>query len=283
MTEQISNLNKTLATLRAADEARRFDGTEVEDAVLRHATEMPSWEIAKCWRYGDWPERTAIDVPLPKDEDGIDLVAVKHDGTRIAIQCKARSGGRSVTTKDVQGFAGAAPRSVFAERWFVAEANRSKATMDAAAVADVTFVDFWGTLNDARDDVLEKQQRLTEPDPRTIMQQEAVAACVNVLRNGLPEHRDRWRGKRPTDWMPRDASRATLVLPCGTGKTRVSMEIMSALSKPSDIGVVLVPSIALITQVRREYLANIGRRVRTLARKIREGCGPGRDTKASVC
>ena len=154
---------------------------------------------------------------------------------------------------------------MFAERWFVAEANRSEATTDAAAVADVTFVDFWGALNDARDDALEKQQRSTEPDPRTGMQQEAVAACVDVLRNGLPEHRDRWQGKSPTEWMPRDASRATLVLPCGTGKTRVSMQIMSALSKPRDIGVVLVPSIALITQVRREYLANIGRRVRTLA------------------
>ena len=105
MTEQISNLNETLAALRAADEARRFDGTEVEDAVLRHAAEIPSWEIAKCWRYRDWPDRTTMDVPLPKDEEGIDLVAVKHDGTRIAIQCKARSGGRSVKTKDVQGFA----------------------------------------------------------------------------------------------------------------------------------------------------------------------------------
>ncbi len=265
MTDLILSLDETLTSLRAAEEARQFDGTEVEEAVLRHAPDIPTWEVAKCWRYKDWPERTAMDIPLPKEEDGIDLVAVKHDGTRIAIQCKARSGGRSVTTKDVQGFAGAAPNTVFGERWFVAEANRSKATTDAAVVADVTFVDFAAALSEARDDALEEHQGSTEADPRTAMQQEAVAACVDVLRNGLPEHRDRWRGSNPADWMPAGASRATLVLPCGTGKTRVSMQIMSALSEPGDIGVVLVPSIALITQVRREYLAHIGRPVRTLA------------------
>ena len=53
-----------------------------------------------------------------------------------------------MTTKQVQQFAGAAPNSVFAERWFIAEAYRSKATEDAAAVADVTFVDFEAALKD---------------------------------------------------------------------------------------------------------------------------------------
>ena len=190
-------------------------------------------------------------------------VAVKHGGARIAIQCKARSGGGSVTTKQIQQFAGAAPAAVFAERWMVAEAHRSAATEDAAAVAAVTFVDFEAALADALEDA--QEQAATEPDPRTAMQQEAVAACVQALRAVLPEHRDRWLGSNPADWMPRDAARATLVLPCGTGKTRVSMRIMSELSGPGDLGVVLVPSIALIAQVRREYLSHIVRPVRTLA------------------
>ena len=263
MTDQISSLDETLAVLQADREARKFDGERFEAAVLQHAGEIPSWEIAKCWRYLEWPDRTTIGVPLPPQDAGIDLVAVKHDGSRIAIQCKARSGGGSVTTKQVQQFAGAAPAAVFVERWFVAEAHRSTATEDAAAVAAVTFVDFEAALADALEDV--REEAATEPDPRTAMQQEAVAACVQALRAGLPEHRDRWLGRNPADWMPRDAARATLVLPCGTGKTRVSMRIMSELSEPGDLGVVLVPSIALIAQVRREYLSHIGRPVRSLA------------------
>ena len=151
MMDQVSSLDETLAYLEADRDARRFDGRQFEDAVLRHAAGIPSWEIAQCWRYLDWPERTAVGVPLPSHDAGIDLVAVKHDGSRVAIQCKARSGGGAVTTTQVQKFAGAAPSSVFAERWMVAAAGRSAATEDAAAVAAVTFVDFEAALTEARD------------------------------------------------------------------------------------------------------------------------------------
>ena len=184
MTDQISSLDETLAVLQADREARKFDGERFEAAVLQHAGEIPSWEIAKCWRYLEWPDRTTVGVPLPPQDAGIDLVAVKHGGSHIAIQCKARSGGGSVTTKQIQQFAGAAPASVFAERWMVAEAHRSAATEDAAAVAAVTFVDFEAALADALEDA--REQAATEPDPRTAMQQEAVAACVQALRAGLP-------------------------------------------------------------------------------------------------
>ena len=265
MMDRVSSLDETLVSLQADRDARRFDGTEFEDAVLRHARDVPTWEIAECWRYLEWPERTTIGVPLPSRDAGIDLVAVKRDGSRVAIQCKARSGGGAVTTTQVQKFAGAAPSSVFAERWMVAEAGRSAATEDAAAVAEVTFVDFEAALAEARDSAREREESAAQPDPRTAMQQEAVSACVQALRAGLPEHRNRWFGRNPADWMPHDPARATLVLPCGTGKTRVSMRIMSELSEPGDLGVVLVPSIALIAQVRREYLSHIDRPVRTLA------------------
>ncbi len=265
MTDPVSDIDETLATLRINRDARRSDGTAFEDAVLRHAEHIPGWEIARCWRYPEWPHRMSVGVPLPSHDAGIDLVAVKHDGSRVAIQCKARSGGGSVTITEVQKFAGAAPPSVFAERWFVAEAGRSEATEKAAAVAQVTFVDFETALAEALEDARERERAATEPDPRTAMQQEAVAECVQALRAGLPEHKDLWVGSNPKEWMPSDATRATLVLPCGTGKTRVSMRIMSELAEAGDLGVVLVPSIALIAQVRHEYLSHIGCPVRTLA------------------
>lgn len=116
MTDQASGISDTLVSLQADRDARRFDGTQFEDAVLRHAAGIPSWEIAECWRYLEWPGRTSVGVPLPSHDAGIDLMAVKHDGSRVAIQCKARSGDGSVMTKQVQQLAGAAPSSVFTER-----------------------------------------------------------------------------------------------------------------------------------------------------------------------
>ncbi len=53
-----------------------------------------------------------------------------------------------------------APSSVFAERWMVAEARRSAATEDAAAVADVTFIDFDAALADARDSARDHTRQL---------------------------------------------------------------------------------------------------------------------------
>ena len=43
MMDQISSLDETLASLKAARAARRFDGPQFEDAVLRHAKDIPSW------------------------------------------------------------------------------------------------------------------------------------------------------------------------------------------------------------------------------------------------
>ena len=77
-----SRLEQTLAVLEAAEDARRFNGPEFEDAVLRHAQKIPAWEIARRWRYQDWPGRTPVDATLPPHDAGIDVVAVKHDGSR---------------------------------------------------------------------------------------------------------------------------------------------------------------------------------------------------------
>ena len=83
MRDRVSSLDETLASLQADRDARRFHGTEFEEAVLRHARDVPTWEIAECWRYPEWPARTTVGVPLPSHDAGIDLVAVKHDGSRV--------------------------------------------------------------------------------------------------------------------------------------------------------------------------------------------------------
>ena len=65
MTDRVSSLDETFASLQADRDARRFDGPKFEDAVLRHARVVPTWEIVECWRYLEWPERTTVGVPLP--------------------------------------------------------------------------------------------------------------------------------------------------------------------------------------------------------------------------
>lgn len=236
------------------------DGHGFEAWVREHAYAFPEWEVAECWFWDDWPSRNSHDFPQwPSGQAPIDLVAEKTDGSLAAIQCKFYRNA-SVTPKQVREFAGAASGDVFAERWFIAKATISETVRKEADRLRVRFPD----VDEACADLIESMAKEEDDDPRQPMQDEAVTACVRVLRQALPEHSDVWLGKRE-DWMPAVAGRATLVLPCGTGKTRVSMRVMSELSSSTDLGLVLVPSIALVAQVRQEYLTNISRPARALA------------------
>ena len=102
------------------------------------------------------------------------------------------------------------------------------------------------------------ESRGDSPDPRTAMQDEAVAACIRSLKNPPPELLAQWRDEgSDVPSLSQHVGRTKLILPCGTGKTRVSMRIVDELCSDGDLAVVLVPSIALIGQVRLAYLQGL--------------------------
>ena len=65
MTGLIAGFVETLATLRINRDVKRFDGTEIQEAVLRHSAHIPGWEVARCRRYHEWPDRVSVGAPLP--------------------------------------------------------------------------------------------------------------------------------------------------------------------------------------------------------------------------
>ena len=88
------------------------------------------------------------------------------------------------------------------------------------------------------------------------MQNDAVAESVRILR----EHAGSDSGG-----SPRGEARGRIILPCGTGKTRISLQIVEELTPPGAVSVVLCPSIALVAQIRREYLQYAAARIDVLA------------------
>ncbi|MDE0693925.1 MAG: DEAD/DEAH box helicase family protein, partial [Gammaproteobacteria bacterium] len=91
---------------------------------------------------------------------------------------------------------------------------------------------------------------------KSCMQREAVEQGVRLLR----EHAD-----SDTGGLPVGQARGRIILPCGTGKTRVALRIVEALTDDGELSVVLCPSIALVAQIRREFLNHAHRGVRALA------------------
>ena len=224
---------------------------------------LPSdWDIQDAWLWGDWPYREA-NLPNSTLQDvGIDAAALRSDGKYVAIQCKARKldadgSGAAIGHAEAGKFAAPAGGDFWAENWIVTNGENPLARNAAQAV------DLRGkpikTINIA--DALERERSsrtsYDETCPhcedrsavrtKTCMQNEAVAESVRLLRDH--ERSDR-------DEIPVGEARGRIILPCGTGKTRISLRIIEELTNPGEVSIVLCPSIALVAQIRREYLEN---------------------------
>ena len=245
------DLRTKLERFEASIDNNAADGDLLEELVEQCAPDIPDWEVVDCWRLADCPH--LHELGLKPTDDGIDLIAKKADGANVAIQCKAFSEG-NITTTMIQKFAGKAIR--FTERWLVTTAQQTAANASTLQGCNVLWKDALAELPHALLTVDESRGDFA--DPRTAMQDEAVAECIRSLKNPPPELLAQWREEgSDVPSLPQHVGRTKLILPCGTGKTRVSMRIVEALCSDGDLAVVLVPSIALIGQVRLAYLQGL--------------------------
>ena len=91
---------------------------------------------------------------------------------------------------------------------------------------------------------------------RSCMQAEALSESVRILR----EHE-----RSSSGGLPIGQARGRIILPCGTGKTQISLRIVEELTPLGHLSIVLCPSIALVAQIRREYLQHAEKDIRALA------------------
>ena len=246
-----ADLQRKLERFEASLENGTADGDLLEELVEQCAGDVPDWEVSDCWPLRDYPRLS--EFGLEPYDDGIDLIAEKTDGRRVAIQCKALSDG-NVTTTMIQKFAGKANK--FDERWLVTSAQQTTTNARVLQECNVLWKDALADLPHAL--AARNGSVRDSDDPRTGMQDEAVAECLKSLRNPPPELLAQWREEgSDVPYLPEHVGRTKLILPCGTGKTRVSMRIVEELCSDGDLAVVLVPSIALIAQVRLAYLQGL--------------------------
>ena len=239
-----------VAVDRHADDAG--DGRWLEKLVTELAPEIASWDLSEAWLWKDWPERTQVlgEASRPQD-DGIDVVGRRQDGGWCAIQCKARKHvdgkpGRLVR-EDVDGFLAATRAELWAECWIVTNAEitrhgRAKMRGLGEAVAHAREIQIEPAI---RAEIAAREA--ARPDPRDAMQEKAVAAIMEGMDNvraTADKAHDGWRSGE---------SRATAVMPCGTGKTRVAYEV-ARRSAGNGLVCVLAPSIGLVRQLRTAWL-----------------------------
>ncbi len=262
--------------------SQESDGKWLEEVTVKAAPFIQEWDVGKyeCWPWDEWPEREKHFSGSTKKDLGIDVVAKRKDGEHIAIQCKSRKldeqgEGRAIGKDELNSFIGASVNPFWQELWIVTNGANSMG-QNAEQVLSMSGSKRPIKLINIAADLAAQQKKFDDEDraasehcahcenpedanavqTKNCMQNEAIAQSVCILK----EHAQSDSGS-----LPIGQARGRIILPCGTGKTRISLRIVEKLTEPGNLSIVLCPSIALVAQIRREYLQNAKKRIRALA------------------
>ena len=253
---------------------RSADDQWLETLTAAVAPYIKEWDVSRCYRWSEWPERAARFPDTSGHHVEIDIVAVRRsDGEHIAIKCKTRQRGGDgqgapIGKEEIDSFVSASSGTFWAERWVVTNGDNPMSVnaheTELMTGKPVKMVNVAGDLLQQRAAFTREECPHCAPNPdgedrqqtRSCMQAEAVANSVRVLR----EHE-----RSDSGGLPVGQARGKLILPCGVGKTRISLRIVEELTPPGALSIVLCPSIALVAQIRREYLQHAATDIRALA------------------
>ena len=250
------------------------DGTWLEDLTVQVGPYINEWDIERCYPWSDWPDREEHFPGTTKQDVGIDAVALRRsDGEYVAIQCKSRQldehgRGGTIAKTETDTFDSTSSGQFWAERWVVTNGDNSLSTNTPISPSNlekpIKLVDICSDLIQEQSSSTHEECLHCLPNPdgesriqtKSCMQTEAIAESVHILRKHV---------QSDSGGLPVGQARGKIILPCGTGKTRISLRIIEQLTQPGGLSIVLCPSIALVAQIRREYLQNAEQSLRVLA------------------
>ena len=212
-------------------------GRWFEQLFMRVSLLLPEFEINEICRWPDWPEREAL-TGLDGRDIGIDLVGRRNSGDWVAIQCKCYDDRHKLGKGDIDKFLGGSQQPTFRLRWIVATCrwgqNAERAIWNANP--QVKQIDFQEYLN-----VQVKELDATRPVQKLWpLQEEAIDDVVF----GLANH-----------------DRGRLIMACGTGKTFTALRIAEKIVEDGQKILFAAPTIALVSQARREWLRQTTRKL----------------------
>ena len=215
-------------------------GRWFEQLFMRLALQQPEFEIDEIWRWPEWPEREAL-TGLDGRDMGVDLVARRTSGDWVAIQCKCYDERHTLGKGEIDKFLGGSQQPIFRLRWVVATCRWSRIAERAIenAYPQVRQIDFRQYLS-VQVEERDARRPVQEPWP---LQEEAIEDAIA----GLANH-----------------DRGRLIMACGTGKTFTSLRIAEQIVEDGRRILFAAPTIALVSQARREWLRQTTRKLECL-------------------
>jgi len=245
----VSTIYDVLAELRASAVSEADKGAKFERLVKAYLRTDPVFadQFADVWLWSEFPDRAG------RPDTGIDLVARDRDtGHDVAIQCKFFAPGTYVTKPMIDSFLAVSGKAGFGERIIVSTSDKWNTNAEEAIKGQAIPVRRIG-LSDLEasrvdwsrfsPDAPEKLALVPKHEPRDYQRR-----AIDKVIEGLGTH-----------------DRGKLVMACGTGKTFASLKLAEELVGAGGKVLFLVPSISLLSQTVREWVANADLPIRPLA------------------
>jgi predicted helicase len=239
-----------LDDLRESALDKRHKGDLFERLIKAFLTTDPEWQqrFSDVEAWTDWEHREGV------RDIGIDLVAKnRYDDGWSAIQCKFYDQGETVAKGDIDKFIATSYRKFdqqeFTHRFIFDTADKWSGNAEEVLKGQVQRIDI-GDLD----------------DPGYDWSQWSVKAPEKVVYTGpkkIRPHQTRALEDVTTGFKTHD--RGKLIMACGTGKTFTSLKIAEEQAGKGGTVLFLVPSIQLLSQSLREWMAQTSVGIRPFA------------------
>jgi predicted helicase len=231
-----SPLRKLLSQYRDASQTEREKGTYFERLTVAFLKNDPGMkqEYEDAWLFNDWAKANRLDGR----DIGIDAVAkIRGEDTYCAIQCKFYREGYRIQKGDIDSFLSSAQTKHFS-RGLIIETTGAPWSVNAMALLDelnVTTIDLDRLEASPIDwEAYFQRDEIKVAAPKQLRPHQSDA--LKAVKEGLA-----------------DAERGKIIMACGTGKTFTGLKIAEDMAGAGKTVLVLVPSLALMSQTIREW------------------------------
>ena len=245
----VTSIYDILEEFRSAKTSNREMGDKFERLIAAYLVTDPQYRdiYNDVWLWTEWPGRGK------QPDTGIDLVAQERStGEYCAIQCKFYDPAHSLQKADIDSFFTTSGKAPFTSRMIVSTTDKWSNHAEEALqnqtipVQRLRVQDLDDSPVDWNQFSLNRPQDIKLKAKKTLRphQTEALAHVIEGF-----EHAD--RGK--------------MIMACGTGKTFTSLKIAEHMGADSGLVLFLVPSLSLLSQTLREWTAEAGRSLHSVA------------------
>ena len=206
---------------------------------LHHVTTYAEWARAR---------------DLPQTDTGIDLVAqLRHEPGYAAIQCKFLQTGKPVPKAEIDSFLAASGRPEFRHRILIDTTGRpwSRHAEDTLRGQEISVQRIG--LHDLKHSPIEWTRYVASGD-----------VVVERTPKTARKHQQQAIDRATTHFAERN-TRGKLLMACGTGKTLVGLRIAENVAGAGGRVLVLVPSLALLSQTLRAWIDDAATDIRAFA------------------